>query len=132
MDFTSMTIPQILKLQYQLEKELNSRTNNLASILATVEKIENRAFRIQNFYALKIRSLKNKSDELKKLEEMGFSVFLYSSSGNIGIINYDIKEKPNQYYGCEIDVNLRDVVFRESMYLESSHLRKIKEILKLI
>lgn len=132
MDFTSMTIPQILKLQYQLEKELNSRMNNLASILATVEKIENRIFRIQNFYALKIRNLKNKSDELKKLEEMGFSVFLYSSSGNIGIINYDIKDKPNQYYGCEIDIQNKEVISRENFYISSNDMSKIKEILKLI
>lgn len=131
MDFKNFSIAQILKLQDQLEKELNSRTNNLVSVLTAIDEIEKKSSKIQNFYSQKIKILKSKNEELKQLEEMGFSVFLYSS-GNIGIINYEIKDKPNQYYGCEIDVDLKDVVFRESMYLESSHLGKIKEILKLI
>ncbi|MDN5051350.1 hypothetical protein PJV92_05310 [Aliarcobacter butzleri] len=131
MDFKNLSIAQILKLQDQLEKELNSRTINLVSVLSTIDEIEKKSLKVKNFYDKKIKILKSKNEELKQLEEMGFSMFLYSS-GNIGIINYEIKDKPNQYYGCEIDVDLKDVVFRESMYLESSHLGKIKEILKLI
>lgn len=131
MDFKNLSIAQILKLQDHLEKELNSRTNNLVSVLTTIDEIEKKSLKVQNFYNRKIKKLKSKNQELKQLEEMGFSVFLYSY-GNIGIINYEIKDKPNQYYGCEIDVDLKDIVFKESMYIESSHLGKIKEILKLI
>lgn len=131
MDFRNMTVPDILGIQDQLQKELNSRTNNLVDTLFAIQEIESKATRTQNFYNKKIQDLKNKNQELKELEKLGFSVFMYSG-GNIGIINYEIKDRPDSYYGLEVDIENKEIVFRENFYMEVSQMSKIKEILKLI
>lgn len=131
MDFKNMTVPDILGIQDQLQKELNSRTNNLVDTLFAIQEIESKATRTQNFYNKKIQDLKNKNQELKELEKLGFSVFMYSG-GNIGIINYEIKDRPDSYYGLEVDIENKEIVFRENFYMEVSQMSKIKEILKII
>lgn len=131
MDLKNMTVPDILGLQDQLQKELNSRTNNLVDTLFAIQEIESKATRTQNFYSKKIQDLKNKNQELKELEKLGFSVFMYSG-GNIGIINYEIKDRPDSYYGLEVDIENKEIVFKENFYMEVSQMSKIKEILKLI
>ena len=131
MDFKNMTVPDILGLQDKLQKELNSRTNNLVDTLFAIQEIESKATRTQNFYSKKIQDLKNKNQELKELEKLGFSVFMYSG-GNIGIINYEIKDRPDSYYGLEVDIENKEIVFKENFYMEVSQMSKIKEILKLI
>ena len=131
MDFKNMSVPEILGLQDQLQKELNSRTNNLVDTLFAIQEIESKATRTQNFYNKKIQDLKNKNQELKELEKLGFSVFMYSG-GNIGIINYEIKDRPDSYYGLEVDIENKEIVFRENFYMEVSQMSKIKEILKII
>lgn len=131
MDFKNMTVPDILGIQDQLQKELNSRTNNLVDTLFAIQEIESKATRTQNFYNKKIQDLKNKNQELKELEKLGFSVFMYSG-GNIGIINYEIKDRPDSYYGLEVDIENKEIVFRDNFYMEVSQMSKIKEILKII
>ncbi|MDX9899971.1 MAG: hypothetical protein RBT22_00580 [Aliarcobacter sp.] len=131
MDFKNMSIPEILGFQDKLEKELNSRTNNLVGTLSAIEEIESKSQRTHKYYANKIKNLKNKNEELKELEKLGFSVFMYSG-GNIGIINYEIKDRPDSYYGLEVDIENKEIVFKENFYMEVSQMSKIKEILKLI
>gem|GEM_PF-5515568 len=131
MDFKNMTVPDILGLQDQLQKELNSRTNDLYSTILAITEIEKKAERTQNFFAKKIKNLKNKNEELKELEKLGFSVFMYSG-GNIGILNYEINDKPDSRYGCEIDIQNKEVITRENFYISLNDMSKIKEILKLI
>lgn len=131
MDLKNMTVSDILELQDELQREINLRTNNLVDTLLTIEKIETKSSEILNFYERKIENLKNKNQKIKQLEEIGFSVFLYTD-GTVGIINYKIDDTPNQYYGCKINLDLKDVVVRENMYIENKDLEKIKEILELI
>lgn len=131
MDFKNMSVPEILGLQDKLQKELNSRTNNLVDTLFAIQEIESKATRTQYFYNKKIQDLKNKNQELKELEKLGFSVFMHSG-GNIGIINYEIKDRPDSYYGLEVDIENKEIVFRENFYMEVSQMSKIKEILKII
>lgn len=132
MDFKNMTVADILGLQDKLKKELNSRTNNLVDTLFAIQEIEKKAERTQSFFAKKVQNLKNKNKELKQIEEMGFSVFLYSHSGNIAIINYKINDKPYLQYGCEIDIENKEVITKENFYISLNDMSKIKEILKLI
>lgn len=65
MDFKNMTVPDILGLQDQLQKELNSRTNDLYSTILAITEIKKKAERTQNFFAKKIQNLKNKNEEFK-------------------------------------------------------------------
>lgn len=132
MDFKNMSIPEILGFQDKLEKELNSRTNNLVGILSAIEEIESKSQRTQIFFAKKIQNLKNKNEEFKELEKLGFTIYLYPHSRNIGIVNYQIKDKPDFYYGCEIDIENKEVITRENFYISLNDMSKIKEILKLI
>lgn len=132
MDFKNMTVPDILGLQDQLQKELNSRTNDLYSTILAITEIEKKAERTQNFFAKKIQNLKNKNEEFKELEKLGFTIYLYPHSRNIGIVNYRIKDKPDFYYGCEIDIENKEVITRENFYISLNDMSKIKEILKLI
>lgn len=131
MDFKNMSIPEILGLQDKLEKELNSRTNNLYSTLLAIQEIKSKQQKTQNFYDKRIDDLKDKNDELKDLEKLGFSVFLYSC-GNIGIVNYEIKDRPDSYYGCEVDIENKKILTKENFYIEVNDMTKIKQILKLI
>ncbi|MDD3055305.1 MAG: hypothetical protein PHE16_05440 [Aliarcobacter sp.] len=132
MDFKNMTVPDILGLQDQLQKELNSRTNDLYSTILAITEIEKKAERTQNFFAKKIQNLKNKNEEFKELEKLGFTIYLYPHSRNIGIVNYQIKDKPDFYYGCEIDMENKEVVTSKNFYISLNDMSKIKEILKLI
>ena len=132
MDLKNMTVPDILGLQDQLQKELNSRTNNLVDTLFAIQEIEKKAERTQSFFAKKVQNLKNKNEEFKELEKLGFTIYLYPHSRNIGIVNYQIKDKPDFYYGCEIDMENKEVVTRENFYISLNDMSKIKEILKLI
>jgi hypothetical protein len=47
MDFKNMSIPEILGLQDQLQKELNSRTNNLYSTLLAIQEIKSKQQKTQ-------------------------------------------------------------------------------------
>ena len=132
MDLKNMTVPDILGLQDQLQKELNSRTNDLYSTILAITEIEKKAERTQNFFAKKIQNLKNKNEEFKELEKLGFTIYLYPHSRNIGIVNYQIKDKPDFYYGCEIDMENKEVVTSKNFYISLNDMSKIKEILKLI
>lgn len=132
MDFKNMTVPDILGLQDQLQKELNSRTNDLYSTILAITEIEKKAERTQNFFAKKVQNLKNKNEEFKELEKLGFTIYLYPHSRNIGIVNYQIKDKPDFYYGCEIDMENKEVVTSKNFYISLNDMSKIKEILKLI
>ena len=132
MDFKNMTVPDILGLQDQLQKELNSRTNDLYSTILAITEIEKKAERTQNFFAKKIQNLKNKNEEFKELEKLGFTIYLYPHRRKIGIVNYKIKDKPDFYYGCEIDIENKEVITRKNFYISLNDMSKIKEILKLI
>jgi hypothetical protein len=132
MELKKMTVAEILTLQDQLQKELNSRTNNLVDTLFAIQEIEKKAEKTQSFFAKKVQNLKNKNKELKQIEEMGFSVFLYSHSGNIAIINYEINDKPYLRYGCEVDIENKKILTKENFYIEVNDMTKIKQILKLI
>ncbi len=132
MDFKNMTVPDILGLQNKIKKELNLRTNNLVDTLFAIQEKKKKAERTQIFFAKKIQNLKNKNEEFKELEKLGFTIYLYPHSRNIGIVNYQIKDKPDFYYGCEIDIENKEVITRENFYISLNDMSKIKEILKLI
>lgn len=132
MDFKNMTVPDILGLQDLLQKELNLRTNDLCSTILAINEINKKAARTQNFYNKKIEDLKAKNGELKQIENMGFTISISPENGNIEIVNYQIKDRPNSLYGLQVDVEKKEIIFNENFYMELKQMAKIKEILKII
>jgi hypothetical protein len=131
-ELKNMSIREILAFQSELEKERCSRFDNLINTITAISKLEQKKQKIYNYYNKRINQLRNNNEEIKQLQEMGFSVDLSGGIyGGISIINFSNKDKPNQYYGCDIDFMSRNIKFGENEYLKTSDLEKIKEILKL-
>ena len=131
-ELKNMSIREILAFQSELEKERCSRFDNLINTITAISKLEQKKQKIYNYYNKRINQLRNNNEEIKQLQEMGFNVDLSGGIyGGISIINFSNKDKPNQYYGCDIDFMNRNSQFGENTYLKTSDLEKIKEILKL-
>lgn len=130
MELKKMTVVEILTLQDQLQKELNSRTNNLYSTLLAIQEIKSKQQKTQNFYDKRVDDLKNKNEQLKDLEKLGFSLSI--DDGKIKIFNPKKDESNNGYfYGCFLTVDM-ELMVGENQYFEPKDMTKIKQILKII
>lgn len=130
MELKKMTVAEILTLQDQLQKELNSRTNNLYSTLLAIQEIKSKQQKTQNFYDKRVDDLKDKNEQLKDLEKLGFSFSI--DDGKIKIFNPKKDESINGFfYGCFLTVDM-ELMVGENQYFLPEDMTKIKQVLKLI
>ena len=129
MELKKMTVAEILTLQDQLQKELNSRTNDLFSTLSAIKSIKEKKERTYLFYEKRIVDLQNQNKELNQLEELGFSLSI--NDGKIRIFNHKKDKKDGLFYGCLLTVDM-ELMVGENQYFQPEDMTKIKEILKII